>query len=350
MKSLLNYFLAFGILVLFQHCGNEEFTPSVTTDVYVGGQYKLNDVWVPAYWKNGNLVTLSSSTEGTLTSLTISNDEIYAAGSLDGKATYWRNSMPFHLLNNSSSSQANAIYVSDGSQPDVIVTGSEITENFSTNHYYWKNGIAHQLDAGSAQGIQRIGGSSALAVNQDNIYIAGTIYGDPYTNKYAAYWKNGVVHMLEEATTSYAEAIFVEGSDIYVAGQIYDASVGSLVAAYWKNSMVVKLNNKYSGLNTLKIINGEVYAGGFEVTPDGDLIAVYWKNGNKVTIGTSGNGASTIATSIEEKNGTLYIMGYEEVFMDGQWFDYSLLWKNNKLTNPFSSRVKDAYGRALMLK
>jgi hypothetical protein len=77
----------------------------------------------------------------------------------------------------------------------------------------------------------------AIAISENDIYVAGTIAGNV-----AVYWKNGVLKNLQLPVTiqnpGYSLAIAVSGNDVYVAGSANAGGNLNTNAVYWKNGML----------------------------------------------------------------------------------------------------------------
>src|SRR6266850_5871148 len=123
-------------------------TPPTKKDVYVAGfVYDSGGSGSPAVWKNGVLQRLPpySNVSSSAGAITVSDSNVYIAGSMSSFAVYWQDSAlnviptPFQL-----NSSANAIAVSAS---DVYVAGWE--RDFSANSggsvVYWKNGVKTTL-------------------------------------------------------------------------------------------------------------------------------------------------------------------------------------------------------------
>src|ERR1700749_3091667 len=83
----------------------------------------------------------------------------------------------------------------------------------SNNNYavYWKNGVATKLVVDTTVHSE----ADAIAIAGSDVYISGAVFG------VATYWKNGVMAQLstgQQASTG--NAIAVNGDDIYVAGAV----------------------------------------------------------------------------------------------------------------------------------
>lgn len=194
--------------------GSSEARASLITmsgqDVYVVGYVYVNNIRKVTIWKNG----VPSTLQGTVTSVAVNNNDIYAAGYENDNAKVWKNGIGTNLTNGNFPSFASDIQVIDN---DVYVVGRE----FNGANYVaklWKNGIATNLvDGTNANGISIVG---------NDVYISG--YSDKPAHN-SKVWKNGEVIWNKET---------VLNSDIEVIGQ--DFYLLSSNAANGDNVQVLK--------------------------------------------------------------------------------------------------------------
>jgi hypothetical protein len=116
------------------------------SDVYVGGNSASGG---DVYWKNG--VEMSLGLHATVTSMTVSGNDVYFAGGVSGtsgsliKPVYWKNGQVVYLTG--SSNNASSIAVSG---QDVYVAGGMNGYGYAV---YWKNGVIDTLGIGATFGI-----------------------------------------------------------------------------------------------------------------------------------------------------------------------------------------------------
>lgn len=160
-------------------------------DIYVSGTSVLPSLTESAatYWKNGTMVQVSSiNSYGN--AIAVSGADVYVAGMTETDritpyATYWKNGVATQL--SSTMSNANAIVV-EGS--DVYVAGDSYSSNLELATY-WKNSTPHVVTDNSIQS-----GASSIAVNGSDVYMAGSQKIANSTNFRPIYWKNGMPVLL----------------------------------------------------------------------------------------------------------------------------------------------------------
>lgn len=283
---------------------------TVLVDVYVAGAVQT----VAKYWKNGQPVSLSSSTAAQASSIFVAGSDVYVAG-MEGNnlndpfaATsllkYWRNGQE-SFLTGPTGWQANSIYVSNG---DVYVAGSEM---FIAK--YWKNGQAVVLNDGT--------NATSIVVVGSDVYVAGYEEGVG-----AKYWKNGQAVSLPNGY--YATSIAVVGNDVYVAGTGPNQN-GFYVAKYWKNGQEVLLSNGLMDAyaTSIAIAGNDVYVCGYENSGT-DATAKYWKNGQEVLLSPNVANSRTFATSIAVHGNDVYVAGFTAGFSSTN--NDALYWKNGQ--------------------
>jgi len=340
-----------GILLLFA-CSKssdgpgKELESQYQIDVYVAGYAHNGSKGVAIYWKNGTAVDLTDgSGSASASDIVVDGDDIYIAGNeYNGSryvAKYWKNGTAVSLPGGNNFAQANAIAVYNG---DVHVAGYT-TESASSLDVatYWKNGVITKLTGGSRHAY-----ALDVAVNAGDVYIVG--YENNSQNIHVAtYWKNGtavsipltdggkyayaqgvtvdrghvyiagderlqsivgrgvVMYWKDEAeavvwgdgtTIDRTTAIFVSGDDVYIGGQSNNNPLSRGVATYWKNGVAVQLSEEPSYINSIFVMDDDVYAAGYEY--QGEVrIATYWKNDERVHLSdgvNDGNAASIVVT------------------------------------------------------
>lgn len=207
-------------------------------DIYVSGCTYVNNYYTAVYWKNGTLVQLGDQTENTYgNSISINGTDVYVGGlSLKAPGTsgfsspvnlvYWKNGTATVLNPMPTNVQPTSI-LATGS--DVYLTGD--FNDISYDHrqaWYYKNGQPYQLT-----NINTIASATAIALYNENIYIAG------YSNGVPCYWENNIEHDLTAPAAQYTvTSISFNNSDMYIAGY-YGVSTAN--AVYWKNGAIVQL-------------------------------------------------------------------------------------------------------------
>ncbi len=123
------------------------------SDIYIAGnEYTTSDscpmcarapasINVSKIWKNGSVIKTGAVSQN-FSSLVVSNNDVYIAGSDAGVASYFKNDSVFHLSNGVSEASGIALWGTD-----IYVTGYE---NISGHNVpvYWKNGAAVRLTDG----------------------------------------------------------------------------------------------------------------------------------------------------------------------------------------------------------
>jgi hypothetical protein len=177
------------------------------------------------YWKNGTQVVLGDNASfSSASAIAVKDNDVYVAGfSNNNYASYWKNG------------QDSVLSTTDvGNCSDILLNGNDVYlagfVGSTGGATYWKNGIAVQLDQG--------GGSltaNAIAINGADVYISGGDNNGPY----GVYWKNGVLNKLQVGTI--VNDIAVNENDIYLAGVAPGANAGKNSAVYWKDNTMITL-------------------------------------------------------------------------------------------------------------
>jgi len=227
----------------------------VKGDVMIPGTVANNNHTSAVYWCNGmiKMLTVNGTTAGTAVSTTL---DFYIAGTADTgagyKPCYWKNGV-LHTLPASSYATATAIAVEGN---DVYVSGQALSSAGSVYALYWKNDVPHVLSDTAGLGV---GGGYSIAIQGNNVYVAGVNNGFP------ACWKNGVAVALPGNSifngSAQATCMALQGSNIYIAGSNTTDTEGD----YWKNDVITALSSstQYAYQSTCLALSGNnVYVGG----------------------------------------------------------------------------------------
>ncbi|HMR85354.1 MAG TPA: hypothetical protein PKE30_19555 [Niabella sp.] len=232
-------------------------------DVYVTGVIFESNVPTAVYWKNGNLVQLSSA--ATATGIYVEGNDVYVCGVKGAAATYWKNGIATTLESNAFTS-------------DITVKNEEVfVAGYTVNAAkYWKNGAPVQLES------QNGGGASSISLSGNDIYVGGAIKNEKGF-MVAVYWKNGnLVRLSNGMNNAKTNDLYINGGDLYAAG--FDGSK----AVYWKNGTVTALTdgNSPARINSIFVKDNDVYTAGYIYDPTGGCTstAKYWKNKTAFTL------------------------------------------------------------------
>ncbi len=342
LKNIILPILCSAFSVVSCKKNNDASADAPKASVYAAGYERASGSsnHVAKYWKDGVAITLSDSAHDAEAScMFINGSDIYVGGYEDNGtrnvAKYWKNGIATLLGNGvSSSSYVSSIFVSDG---NVFVLGSE--NGVPT---YWRNGVAIPVTNGAFQAE-----ANSIFINGNDVYVAG--YERNIGGHYVAkYWKNGVETILS-STTSYAAAyaISVSGNDVHVAGYEYNPTSSNDVAKYWKVS-----NGGTPQSTILSDGTGDAYAEGIAVSgndvyiaglDEGNNTAKAWKNGIATTLSTGGS--RTYANSVFVYNNDVYYAGAG--YNGTNWM--STYWKNGSAVN-LTNGQKLAVAKAIFVK
>lgn len=146
----------------------------LNSDIYVVGHcYVESNNWkmTAVYWKNGNMMPLSSK-ESYAIDITTSGDDFYICGReiVNGVsvAKYWKNGVEFNLSDGSKNCSAARIAVEGN---DVYIAGYEELKKDFNVPVYWKNGVKQ---FSSKEMI--LGHAPLIAVSKDNIYFISSLF------------------------------------------------------------------------------------------------------------------------------------------------------------------------------
>jgi len=146
----------------------------LNSDIYVVGHcYVESNNWkmTAVYWKNGNMMPLSSK-ESYAIDITTSGDDFYICGReiVNGVsvAKYWKNGVEFNLSDGIQNCSAARIAVEGN---DVYIAGYEELKKDFNVPVYWKNGVKQ---FSSKEMI--LGHAPLIAVSKDNIYFISSLF------------------------------------------------------------------------------------------------------------------------------------------------------------------------------
>ncbi|MDR1357275.1 MAG: T9SS type A sorting domain-containing protein [Tannerellaceae bacterium] len=295
---------------------NAVYTVSITSvfvyrgDVYVTGFYRPNSVASTRYimWKN-NVLTEFPTGEFP-TSVFVSNNDVYLAGSVSinfgkQKAAFWKNGVPTIFPNSISSEYVvaigRAIHVVGN---DVYVLGDVEREKTKRIIRLWKNGTPTNITDGETDFDPW---ATALFVDGSNVYVTGHDNG-------AHLWKNGTHTPLpgDYQTTS----VYAHNNNVYVTGYRESSSNAIL----WTNG--VAATTAGAQFNSVHGSGNDIYIAGQR---DG-YGATLWKNGIPTTLSTPeskalavfvGDGSTSAEGIREDGGGLFYDPAVEEVIIYG---------------------------------
>jgi hypothetical protein len=273
-------------------------------DVYVVGA-EVDDTgtntYLAKYWKNGVSTTLThgGATDAFGYAIYVEGKNVYVVGQDGGRAAIWKNGAMTLLGSNPTGySEATGVVVLNG---DVYVSGHEENSNSFSVARYWKNSIAVPLGDETHHSF-----AQSITSNGKDSYIAGAKIDDNGTS-HATYWKNGASFMFDQG---YAYSIAIDGNDVYMAGKGYNPSTSQSTASCWKDGAPFWLT---SGLNhaqavSIAVSSGDVYVAGVEITSPNHRQMKYWKNGVEALI----NGTKAASpTGITLGGNDVYVSGTE---------------------------------------
>lgn len=339
--------IVLGLCSCQKEISREVMSPA-EVDVYVAGLEEKGSGYVAKYWKNGQPIALTDgTTNAAATSISVSGNDVYVCGSIDGNAVYWKN--------------GNLVTLGDGNATSIAVSGNDVyvagwvrvfSGAESIHACYWKNGNIALLPDNARSDpywdnfpISSKGSSAnSIFISGSDVYIAGGEEisrvdlpdpNDPFgapgyiSATSAVYWKNGnEIYLIKGpyagSLADEAYSIFVDGQDVYACG--------ALEARYWKNGTSVYLPGRTA--NSIYVSEGDVYVAGSQ--PDGQSfqtyfgifyreVAKYWKNGNPVNL--SDGTKNAYPTSIAVSGNDVYVAGYEEKTAGDRDF-IARYWKN----------------------
>ncbi len=259
-------------------------------DVYAAGSYQVGSApskGIACYWKNGELRSIGDeNVHSRATGIALNGNDIYISGVSDNRAVFWKNGIVNQLTtsNSPTSSSASSVFVKDG---DVYIAGN--ISDFSWKACYWKNGVITILSTS-------ISVANSVVVNGADIYVTGYDVENNKPNN-AALWKNGVKSFLRSdlpVSSSFGNAIAIQNNDVYIAGNIAPLDQQYSVAVYWKNGVINKPTNPavFVSASAVAAFGNDVYVVGFGNSSGS---ATLWKNNTQTKLDKTGSSAKAIA-------------------------------------------------------
>jgi Carboxypeptidase regulatory-like domain len=315
-------------------CGN-----SINTNgVYIAGGIDGNAV----LWKDGvptflTAIPANSTKNAVAVRTLVYNNDVYVLGvendSLTSTIKLWKNGVLTNITNGTTEATGLGLDVYNG---DVYISGREVNGNYNVAKV-WKNGVATTLAKDTFKNAEAIG---VKVVNGD-VYVSGKINNEDIKRYYddslskATYWKNGILNILPTTGKGGAFWMAVNNGDVYIAGT--DGTFG----VYWKNGVknVLAMPVPYTGTDIYSIFidNSDVYVAGLldkSNTSPYYSNAVYWKNNNVnfLTNYSTGNNYGELY-DIFVKNNIVYTVGNFRISGNNY---YSPLYFQNNVAVPLT--------------
>lgn len=300
----LKFYSLVVLALLFGACSSDDDSQTgnntvTITDVYVGGTLNKNAV----YWKNDELVQLTSSTLNTVEEVVdivvASNGDVHVVGKTATGGAYWLNGNRTDL-----SFEPIKLYVSN-SNGDVYILGDQV---------YLKNNVS--TTTGMTNGDFSIVG--------EDVHIVGSKDLKPY------YYLNGTLTELSNngPLAGWAHSIEVYEGDVYVAGELRTvAGSNNFMVSYWLNGNRTDLTsaNEDCYAYDIKVNNGNVHiVGSYYNTTNHEYGGAHWINNSLQTIVPG----SEEYYDIDIKNNNIYIAGdhvnnvnNDNIYQYGYWLN-----------------------------
>lgn len=329
-----------------------KITPSLLNpgDVVAAGFTSFGS-HVPCYWLGRDETELkgpdNQRAAGEVSSMFVSMDTVYLAGfaRLEGEnpapyrgPAYWRLYIDetvgepvteFHELAGWSDSWAECIWVDE----NVYAAGWYYNAYAHRNGAcYWRNGVAVDLEPE----VNCV--AKAIAVANGVVYVGGRFDRRIDENSYAldaCYWRNGVRVDLGEGCVY---DIAVDGDDVYLAGYTIDPVTFRTTPCYWKNGILVKLDEPLADgvagtwqVECIYVREGVVYACGTMGT-----IACYWEDGRR--------------TDLEQGEAHDLCVQGGDVYVTGSAQGNPCYWVNGSRHSLFTDVLDDGESRGIYVK
>lgn len=194
------------------------------------------------YWKNGKIESIltDGSTDALAYCICADGDDVYIGGYIQpagnlngGVATIWKNGVPQSLTDGQTVAKVNALYMDNGT---LYAAGAEKVSGGRWKGVLWANG-ARVKDFTGEVGTEVTG----LYVKDGNYIIEGNMTETSSANDICPYvWtKDGAQKVASGLSMCQGMALAVDGDNVYVAGNAYDMDMTTYEEFYtaylWKN-------------------------------------------------------------------------------------------------------------------
>ncbi len=170
------------------------------------------------------LITIGCSDDEQLNTTSTNSIDVYAAGTINGNACYWKNGINFMLNNNGfSTTYAEKIMVTNG---NTYILGGAPALNVDSNspipgaYLFWENGIVTNLGTRFSEPNYEVSRINDFFVDNNNdVYILGVLntLSNPTTFD-LVYWKNGVKTTIQSNTNGLnSSSINIINNDVYIS-------------------------------------------------------------------------------------------------------------------------------------
>jgi hypothetical protein len=296
--------------------------PSISTNVYVGGNVSMVPNTIAMLWNNNSptkLPDFNTTSGANVSSIAVSGSDVYAVGNGiyigNSYPIVWKNGIKLDLLVlGGYIKNLNTIFINGN---DIYYGGSARNTNTGSSDYYpviWKNNVRTYLSNSS-------GSIGSIAISGNILYALEGQGG-------RRFWKNGVENNLDGQGYS----IFASGTDIYISG--VSSYNGNDVPTIWKNGVKIILSNYglYGQAKSIFVNGSDVY-----VVGSGNGSPILWKNGVALKLEMSS------ATSVFVKGSDVFISG--STLPDKSYgLNYPCIWKNGTVNLLYTSSFKNPDG------
>ncbi len=215
-------------------------------DVYIAGhEVNASGKYVAKYWKNGQSTSLSDGTRDAFANdIFVKGSDVYIAGQEIApggstyQAKYWKNGIPVVLTAETQQAIASGIALIGN---DVYVIGERRNLDWTTSiTCYWKNGQLVDLSDRSKTAVDQ-----AMTVSGNDVYLVWSEAYNSFGQSQTHYNKNlGTPILIRDGTPDVrGNSIAVNRNDIYIAGSGTIGSNNAIIAKYWKKGSPVILSN-----------------------------------------------------------------------------------------------------------
>lgn len=298
-----------------------------------GAERDQTGTMVAKYWKNGTptLLTNTVNSDAFANAIFVSGNDVYVTGIDGAQGKYWKNGVATLL-------EAGAMSNPEGKDilvlnNDVYVAGNKMTSNTVETAVVWKNGTGTTLT-----GTTYSSAVNAIATNGKDIFVVGDEFIDA-NNAVTKYWKNSVGVTIAQGGAAYD--IAVDGNDVYVAGSVWNETKKTAMAVYWKNGTQKLLTDgtNYAKAVSIAVHNGDVFVLANELVSS-KWTMEYWKNDVLVPVGRgTGSDIAIVGNDV-------YVVGG---FANAAGIPVARYWKNGVAVN-LSNGTYDAVAYGICLR